>query len=145
MPGSGREPMAKVAWRPEFSIGIAAIDVQHRAILGVLNEYFDAPGNVEYANLYARLMAVVDAHFAFEEALMAKHGYPGTAAHRQEHAQMRATLAEYAIGTRSEAQAGKVRGHLFRWITTHVLGEAMDKDLAQFLKSRGVHPVAPRG
>lgn len=134
--------MAKVAWRAEFSVGLPAIDSQHRAILRLLNDYFDPADNTPYRVLYDRLIEEIDRHFAFEEGLMAKYAYPGAPAHHQQHLRLRGGLEPYVEGGRNEAQLGVARMQLYRWITEHVMGDAMDRDFAVFLRRKGVYPVA---
>jgi len=137
--------MAKIGWREEFSVGNAAIDAQHRAILALLNEYFECTDKVRIPTLFARFVSEIDRHFAFEEALMVRHAYPRLETHRQEHARIRAAVMEFAGARWEDADAGRVRAHLYRWIAEHVLSEEHDRDFVAHLRRRGVYVVAQRG
>ena len=81
--------MSLITWRDEFSVGVAAVDLEHRELIDLINgldaemrEYATQSTVVEtLGEIYAR----ISAHFALEEKIMREAGYDGFAAHKQDH------------------------------------------------------------
>jgi hemerythrin len=76
-------------WDQSYSVNIAELDHQHQRLFRTVAE-------LEYAIHMGRADSIVDQvlekvvlhtieHFATEEALMEKHGFPGLSDHRFEH------------------------------------------------------------
>ena len=76
-------------WKPEYAIGIAEIDQQHRTLIDFINEFEAAVAGKVHCNtlqpLIVRAREFVRFHFAVEESLMQIVSYPQLAAHRAEH------------------------------------------------------------
>ena len=81
--------MSLITWRDEFSVGVAAVDLEHRELIELING-LDA-GMREYATqstvveTLGEIYARISAHFALEEKIMREAGYNGFAAHKQDH------------------------------------------------------------
>jgi hemerythrin len=81
--------MSLINWRDEFSVGVAAVDFEHRQLIDLINgldaemrEYATQSTVVKtLGEIYAR----ISAHFALEEKIMREAGYDGFAAHKQDH------------------------------------------------------------
>ncbi len=81
--------MSLITWKDEFSVGVAAVDLEHRELIELINgldaemrEYATQSKVVEtLGEIYAR----ISAHFALEERVMREAGYGGFAAHKQDH------------------------------------------------------------
>ena len=119
--------MPLMLWTEELSVGVEALDADHRQLFAMVNGLFDAiEGGTEAELLGALFDAIIDYtrdHFAREEALMAVRHYPGLAAHRIEHIQ----LAERVHELRRNFLAGglePVRQDLLvlfkTWLTSHI-------------------------
>ncbi len=76
-------------WLPEYSVGIDAIDAQHRELVNILNRLFIAVSRLEgdkvIAGILDALTGYTRTHFALEEQLMRLAKYPELAAHQEEH------------------------------------------------------------
>ena len=76
-------------WKPEYEIGIAEIDSQHRTLIEFVTEFEDAVAGKVHWNavhpLIVRAREFVKFHFAVEESLMQIVNYPRLVAHRAEH------------------------------------------------------------
>ncbi len=81
--------MSLINWKDEFSVGVAAVDMEHRELIELINRLdadmmeYATKGNVLRAlgEIYAR----ISAHFALEEKIMRDAGYEGYASHKQDH------------------------------------------------------------
>ncbi len=74
-----------------FEIEVDAIDSDHRRLVDIVNEIVQALDDgkpEECAKLVPDFVALAKQHFAREESLLAKYGYPETDKHRQHHASL---------------------------------------------------------
>jgi hemerythrin len=81
--------MSLINWKDEFSVGVAAVDVEHRELIELINsldadmlEHATQKTVVEsLGEIYAR----ISAHFALEEKIMREADYDGYATHKEDH------------------------------------------------------------
>lgn len=84
--------MSLISWKDEFSVGVAAVDLEHRELIELINA-LDADMQ-EYATqttvmeALGEIHARISAHFALEEKIMRDAGYDGFATHKQDHEQL---------------------------------------------------------
>jgi hemerythrin len=118
--------MALIEWRDEFSIGIPAIDKEHREMIDLLNEMAK---NLETENDVARglkffgdVHANINAHFALEERIMREHNYEDLINHKADHEvlldEIRYLMDEYEAGHYDQA-LHKLAGELETWFSNH--------------------------
>ena len=119
--------MVLMEWQDCYSLGIVAIDLQHRVLMDMTNRLHKAAlgekngDNVEYA--MNELLTYVEFHFSFEERLMAECGYPSLIEHRDSH---RGLLAEFRalqadINGGGLALNDRVMNFLQGWLTHHIV------------------------
>ena len=82
--------MSLLAWRPEYSIGIPAIDHEHRELIGwidVLLQDLDVANSTDdrIEQLLGEIHARIAAHFALEEKTMRDLGYVHYGDHKADH------------------------------------------------------------
>lgn len=80
--------MALIQWRKEFETGNASVDFEHQEMVKLLNDLYDSLGDGDDADIGAVLgevYAKISAHFALEETLMRKAGYPALDEHKNDH------------------------------------------------------------
>lgn len=129
-------------WLPSYSVGIAAIDEQHRGLLSLINQLhqamLDRLSKSVMGSILVQLEEYTQLHFAFEEALMTRYDYPGYQSHRKIHTEMRAKV----LALRDDHAQGrivislKVMEFLKEWLTSHILG--VDQLYKDFLRQEGV-------
>lgn len=82
------------AWDDSYSVGDTDLDAQHLKIVGILNELYAllqettlAPRGEPVQRLFQNLTQHIVSHFAFEEEMLVRVGYPDVliAQHRKEH------------------------------------------------------------
>jgi len=129
-------------FKPEYSVGVARIDAQHRKLFQWVNELEQAMrqgrGRDVLEKVLGGLVAYTREHFAAEEELMLKTGYPELAQHKAVHDGFIRRVAEF----QQRHQAGELGlsvelvSWLGDWIRNHVLG--MDKRYAPHMAARKV-------
>jgi len=81
--------MNLLQWKPEYSIGVAAVDHEHRHLIELINELCAQIGqhdDSEHIELYlGEVFAAISAHFALEERVMRNARYPEYEAHKHDH------------------------------------------------------------
>ena len=81
--------MSLIKWKNEFSIGIPAVDYEHRQLIELINDLHAeigagaAPEHVLAA--LGEIFAQISSHFALEERFMRDTKYPSFPAHKQDH------------------------------------------------------------
>ena len=120
--------MPIMLWDNALDIGVASMNDEHREILDVMNKIYDARAQGRQGAaidvLVAKLGAVCARHFADEEALMERIGYPGLGSHKHLHAQL---LERYTRHAGEIKAAGGVAPEEFFdflrfWLTSHIKG-----------------------
>jgi hemerythrin len=100
--------MKRIEWRVEFSTGLADIDHEHQALIGLVN---DALAHLELDRFHPQAMretlqeiyAQATAHFALEERKMVLADYDQLAPHKQDHERLLDEIL--ALGDRAEERA----------------------------------------
>jgi hemerythrin len=116
---------AQIAWGPELAVGIAELDAEHRALVEAINAMVRLlAGSAEQAEFNIQvdhLIAVAEAHFANEEALMDRHAAPQLRQHQREHEELLEDLATLRLLAVEQAR-GLPLSHMLRdWLVDHVL------------------------
>lgn len=132
--------MSLIEWGPQIAVGHPEIDAQHQKLIDLVNRLHDAmskgKGKDALGQILVELEDYTKYHFGIEEALMAKHVYSGTLAHKQKHkeliGQLAALMAEYKKGKLTVTM--ETMDFLKSWLTDHIMG--MDKKLSQFLSAQ---------
>ena len=81
--------MSLINWRDEFSVGVDAIDHEHREMIELING-LDAAMQEEASHdavvaTLGEILARIAAHFALEEKIMRDEAYAAYSAHKQDH------------------------------------------------------------
>ncbi len=121
--------MSLVQWSDRLSVGIDDFDREHQQLIAMLNDLFDAVqagrGRDALGEILNRLIAYTETHFAHEEDLMRRSGYPGFAAHKREHdtltRQVRDLQQKYHSGATTMLST-QVLTFLKDWLMTHIQG-----------------------
>ncbi len=130
-------------WKPDYSVGVAQLDEQHRKIFELLSTLQQAmlgkKSQDVLAGIIQELVQYAKTHFASEEAYFQMYAYPDREAHKREHEEFLQKVqkfqADFAKG--QAALSIEVFKFLGDWVKKHVLGS--DKKYGPFLNSKGVH------
>ena len=117
--------MNLITWKDEFSVGVAAVDFEHRELIELING-LDADMQKDatqttVVEALGEIYARISAHFALEEKVMREAGYDGFATHKHDHERLLDELLD-VIDTVDDAghydRAGLSRD-LDRWFSDH--------------------------
>lgn len=130
-------------WTEEMSVGVAALDEDHKKIIAMINELHDAMqagrGKNVLAGILDRLTAYALEHFGREEGLLAETGYPSLDVHHRVHEKLKADVAEFRRrfdeGT-DAALAIDALQFLQDWLRNHIM--LTDKLYSEHLKAHGI-------
>ena len=131
-----------VEWRDEYSVGIEAIDNDHKRLLNLINQLQTAAHYQTGQQFEQEAMdALVDYtkhHFKREEDLMETHGYPDFEPHRAQHREMIERVDDMIEDYKRNPQKGieEAVQYLKNWLIRHINGT--DQAYSQFLRDRGV-------
>lgn len=117
-------------WTPDYSVGIAEIDRQHKVLL----EHFSIiEGQIRSGNSWSdlhlaivRLRDFAECHFFAEETLMAMFAYPGADDHAKAHRSFFERLDTMEHKAIREDVAPELLHFLRYWLIDHILGADRD-------------------
>lgn len=84
--------MALIEWKDAYSVGVPAVDEEHRELIELINSLYDSMRSPEQdtdvreflGEIYARIAS----HFALEELIMRQNEYDEYREHKLEHEQL---------------------------------------------------------
>lgn len=124
-------------WDSSLETGIDIIDTQHRRIVDYINQLYDVIAGKDQTAVHDILEQVVNytlTHFAFEEKMIERAGYPHTEAHREVHRLFAERMQHYrARLEKGEDVSRKLLSDLQIWLTNHIKTE--DRDFASLVKA----------
>lgn len=131
-----------VSWRDDLSVGIEAIDNDHKNLLHLINNLQTAvyypTGEAFERQALDELVDYTKHHFAREEQLMQENGYPDYAEHKKEHEAMIGKVGGFleAYEKDRENTIDELTKFLKTWLIDHI--EGTDQKYAPFLQDKGV-------
>ena len=135
--------MPWITWSEEMSVGVKEMDDDHKKLISILNEIHErvAAGQDKQAlsGLVDQMMAGTKAHFAQEEQLLAKSGYPDVTAHYEEHDQMIAKALSACAGFRwgsTSMLSEDLLAYPRDWLIEHI--QSTDKSYGAYLSAKGI-------
>ncbi len=123
------QPHRFFEWEEQYSVGIRAIDDQHKKLFDIINDLHWAKhnngGRRFIADILNRLMVYTVAHFSVEGEIMLRHGYSHTAKHLAAHEGFKETveqfIREYNSGSADLSE--EILAFLVKWLRVHTTGE----------------------
>jgi hemerythrin-like metal-binding protein len=90
--------MTVLEWKPQFSVGNAAVDHEHRELVDLINSIHagisEGADREQLVSGLGEIFAQIAAHFALEEKLMRDAGYDGYEPHKNDHESLLDQLAD---------------------------------------------------
>jgi two-component system cell cycle response regulator len=125
--------MTELIWNEGMSVGIDAIDEDHKKIIAILAKLTSAQHGATSAlsinAIFTELEHYVTLHFAREESLLEQAGYTDIAAHKVSHQKFIEQLPELKQEWLTKdclACNEKITTFLHQWIVKHILVEDFD-------------------
>jgi hemerythrin len=134
--------MPYIEWSDSFSVNIKEIDEQHRKLIDMINKLHDAMlannGREVQAEIIFEMLEYVSYHFIAEEKYMSSFGYPDFDAHKREHLEFAAEVADLKARIDRGALILSIMplSLLRDWLQNHILGT--DMKYSEFFNSKGL-------
>lgn len=118
--------MARFEWTEAYSVGVPEMDTQHQRLLDMLNtlhEHATSGAQDAARQVLDQLFDYIAEHFASEEALMERMGYPLLEEHQVTHRQ----FVRQVLKMRKQERQGilnfnVLQGFLMDWLVLHIKG-----------------------
>jgi hemerythrin len=132
--------MGLLHWEDRYSVGIAAVDHEHRELIELINRLY-AEATVQRSKdavvgFFGDLFKAISAHFALEERFMRERGYDHLTQHKNDHERLldeiRDLMEDYEASSRLDD--GQLASALDAWFSRHF--ETHD---ARLHKALGAH------
>ena len=132
----------KVEWQEYLAVGVVEIDNQHKRLFDKFNAFLAAceaeRGAEELNRLFWFLDAYAATHFADEENLQKRIGFPDYPKHREQHQEFTRKVAELKERLLSEGPSRELISTatltMTGWLIEHISG--MDRAIGRFIKER---------
>jgi len=131
--------MKDLEWKDEYSLGIPAIDLQHKRIFDCLLRIAHGPSDDDRLRAEAeiiKLLRLLQEHFSLEESMMQKLHYPDIEQHIEEHRQFHFDVHHLAQ-TSLRRKGGVPREAInlaHKWLTEHLT--VSDRHYLEFFANR---------
>jgi len=115
-----------VAWQPEYSVGIDAIDREHQALVALIRHLQEAMwegrGRAFQSILVEQLVKYTDGHLPLEEKMLNEHGHEFPAEHIEQHRVLTSHVSELRQKLQDGAPVSNASILLFlrNWFTVHI-------------------------
>ena len=117
--------MSLVTWREDFSLGVEAVDVEHREMIELINALDASMGqgasHAVVVDTLGEIYARIAAHFALEEKIMRGAGYEHLAAHKNDHERLLDRLLDVIDSVDEEGSYDRaaLSDYLGGWFSVH--------------------------
>ncbi|MGA1862271.1 bacteriohemerythrin [Deferribacter thermophilus] len=129
-----------IEWSDKLSVGIKKFDEQHKNLVRLVNEIYDAVNADKSAAVLEKilneLVEYTVYHFDSEEEAFKRFGYPEYEKHKRIHEDLKAQVGEFLEKYKKgdTAIGFTLLNFLKKWLVNHIMGE--DKKYSSFLKGK---------
>jgi hemerythrin len=133
--------MPLLQWKPQYSVGVEAVDHEHRELIDLINTLYDqlteGQSKVKVEAFFGDLFKGISAHFALEERFMSERRYDQLTEHKSDHERLLDQIRDIMDEFTNEAvlDTGELAVRLEAWFARHF--ETHD---ARLHKALGAHP-----
>jgi hemerythrin len=117
--------MTLLKWKPDYSLGIPAVDFEHREMIGMINNVYanlDENSNPEeIESALEDIYAGISSHFALEERHMRDARYEEYEEHKDEHEDLLDQIRDLMDGFAEDPASGRenLQKSLSDWFSKH--------------------------
>lgn len=117
--------MSLIEWKKEFSVGVAAVDLEHRDLIELINDLHAMMGKSatqeQVIASLGEIFAQISAHFALEEKLMRDTKYEHFRSHKDDHEKLLDEIRDIMDRVEDDGRFDDQRlsDELDRWFTEH--------------------------
>jgi len=117
--------MSLLEWKPEYSVGIASMDDEHREMIDLINNVYaklgTSPDPDDIEHCLENIYRAISLHFALEERIMREHSYAEYEEHKEDHEdlldEIRDLMDEFIVDRNAGARLLEKR--LSDWFAQH--------------------------
>jgi hemerythrin len=127
-----------VIWDNSFSVGFGPMDDQHKTLVNMTNELFQAceqgviAADMAFLQIIQKALAYAETHFADEEGYLVEADYPHLDAQKEQHenfvAEVQKSIEEFEAGNIEPIYLARF---LKNWLLNHIA--VFDKQYAPYL------------
>ena len=132
--------MAELVWNEGMSVGVEAIDNDHKKIITILSRLIASQNSQDVDNVinqtFSELEHYIVEHFSREEALLEQFNYKKLDAHKDSHkkfVEKVAQLKQQWLENNTREVRSEITDYLQHWLLKHILQE--DQDYVGAIKS----------
>ncbi len=117
--------MALLKWDDRYSVGIAAVDHEHKELIELINRLHDelsANSSREASTaFFGDLLRAISAHFALEERFMRERGYKQLDQHKSDHERLLDEIRDIMDEFENDQALGaeQLSSRLDAWFSRH--------------------------
>lgn len=116
--------MALLQWKDQYSVGIEAVDHEHKELIALINKLHDElvakSGEPSVEAFFGDLFTGISAHFALEERFMRERRYDQIAQHKTDHERLLDEIRDIMDDFEDHAVASAELGaRLDAWFSRH--------------------------
>lgn len=117
--------MSLLEWKPEYSVGIASMDDEHREMIGMINGVYARLGAssnaAEIEVCLEEILTTISAHFALEERIMRDASYGEYEDHKEDHEDLLDEIRDLMDDFLADAENGGrlLEEGLSSWFSRH--------------------------
>lgn len=133
--------MALLHWKPEYSVGIDAVDHEHRELIDLINrlhsELLANDAGLSAEPFFGDLLKAISSHFALEEQFMRERRYDQLRQHKDDHERLLDDIRDIMDDFVNQGSVvnAELATRLDAWFTRHF--ETHD---ARLHRALGQHP-----
>jgi hemerythrin-like metal-binding protein len=132
--------MALLQWKDQYSVGIDAVDHEHKGLITLINRLHDElrlkADVISIGAFFGDLFTGISAHFALEERFMREHRYDQLSQHKADHERLLDEIRDIMDDFEDdEITSAELGAKLDAWFSRHF--ETHD---ARLHKALGSHP-----
>ena len=129
---TAKEVLESVAWNDTYSVGVPALDDQHKKLVSMINQLADCHAarncgsSGAFHEVLSRMFDYSQVHFKAEEDYLRRIGYPQLADQKIEHAAFVGKMAAFSMAA-AEGVPDEVAVHRYlkAWLLSHILESDM--------------------
>lgn len=117
-----------VKWVPEYLIGNKMMDMHHKELFSLVNEYLRNKNDFDaLLGTFNKLISYTKMHFAAEEKILVDNGYPFAEAHTKKHQAFtdKLTVLRRKLNSKNDDAQERIGIYLYKWLANHILKSDM--------------------
>ena len=129
---TAQQVLEKLVWNDAYSVGVLALDDQHKKLVGMINRLADCNAarncgsSGAFHEVLSRMFDYSQVHFKAEEDYLQRIGYPQLADQKIEHAAFVGKMAGFSMAASEGVQdETAVHRYLKDWLLSHILESDM--------------------